>query len=521
VETKVEEIADLLQYLSDDERAEILDILVANTQVWAPLPGPQTKAYECEADVLFYGGAAGGGKSDLLLGLSLTRHSRSIIFRREAPQLTGLIDRLTEMIGNRDGFNGQDKIWRLPERISDKGQIEFGSCPHPGDETRYQGRPHDLKGFDEITHFTEAQFRFLCGWKRTTKKSQRCRVVCTGNPPTDSDGEWVTRYFSPWLDPDHPNPAKPGEIRYFAMVDGKEIERSSGEAFVHNGERIRPDSRTFIMSKVQDNPFLMSTGYEQTLQALPEPLRSQMLHGNFMVGTDDDPLQVIPTEWVKRAQERWTEDGNHRIPMDSMGVDVARGGRDQTIITRRHADWYDIPMAYPGKNTPDGPAVAALALVAVRDAAPIHVDGIGVGASVYDHLAGNGLQTIAVIGSEKSASHDRSGLLTFKNKRAELWWMFREALDPQHGSRIQLPPGSDVRADLCALRWKLTPQGILIESKEDLAKRIGRSPDIGDAIIYASIKTEKRRNQQQSGIPQHLLDRINEGVGGRLSPMSR
>lgn len=508
-----------MKYLTPDEREELAKLMLQNTKVWVPLPGPQTLAANCTADILFYGGAAGGGKSDLLLGLAATEHDRSIIFRREGPQLTGLIDRLTEIVGNRDGYNGQDKIWRLPKAIS-KGQIEFGSCPNVGDETKYQGRPHDLKGFDEITHFTEAQFRFLGGWLRTTKRGQRCRILCTGNPPTDSDGEWVNRFFAPWLDDEHPNPAKSGEVRYFAMIDGVETETKTGDPFAHKGEVITPRSRCFILSKVEDNPFLMETGYRETLQALPEPLRSQMLHGNFKAGTDDHPMQVIPTEWVKAAQARWTEDGNHRIPMDSMGVDVARGGKDDTDIVCRHGHWYAIPLKYPGSSTPNGPAVAALVLVSRRNAAPVHVDAIGVGASVYDFLDTNGIQTVAVIGSEAGTGSDRSGLLRFKNKRAENWWKFREALDPEHDSRIALPPGGNVRADLCAPRWSLTPQGIKIESKDEIKVRIGRSPDTGDAIIYASINTQKRKLTEHEGISKELLARIQHNNGGGPSPMS-
>lgn len=80
--------------------------------------------------------------TDLILGLSLTAHKKSIIFRRNGTELTGILDRLHgEILGNKDGFNGKDNIQRLP-----KGrQIEFGACPNVGDERKYQGRPHDLK----------------------------------------------------------------------------------------------------------------------------------------------------------------------------------------------------------------------------------------------------------------------------------------------------------------------------------------------------------------------------------------
>jgi hypothetical protein len=459
------------------------------------------EAYLSEADVLFYGGSAGGGKTDLEIGLALTQHQRSIIFRREAKQLQGIFDRLTDILGSRDGFNGHDGIWRLPGR-----QIEFGSCKDAGSETAYQGRPHDLKCFDEITLFLEKQFRFLNAWLRTTKLGQRCRVVCTGNPPTDSDGEWVVRYWAPWLDPAHPKPAKPGELRWFAVdPDGNDIEVPDGRPFFWNKGEIsyditpevfeedieNPHSRTFIPSRVTDNVFLMETGYRATLQALPEPLRSQMLHGDFMAGRGDDPWQVIPTEWVRAAQARW-QAREQRGPMDAVGVDVARGGRDKTIIARRHGNWYDELITFPGTLTPDGPTVAGQALMAVRNGAPIHVDVIGVGASVYDFLNEASVQVVAMNASEASHEADKTGTLPFFNKRAEWWWRFREALDPTSDSALALPPDDELRADLTAPRWKYSTSGIQVESKLDIVKRIQRSPDRGDAVIYAHQTTIKR-----------------------------
>ncbi len=491
-------IAELLSFLPPEDQAEIDSILAAEQDVWVPLPGPQTEAYESLADIVYFGGSAGGSKTDLLIGMSLTHHRRSIIFRREGTQLLAIIDRMTEILGGRTGYNGQDHVWRLPHLGR---QVELGACKDLGDEQKYQGRAHDLKGFDEITHFLELQFRFLCGWLRSVVKGQRCRIMCTGNPPTNQDGQWVIKFWGPWLDDKHPNPAKPGELRWYTTIDGEDHECPNGEPFLHEGEMVQPLSRTFIPSRLTDNPFLMATGYEAMLQAMPEPLRSQMLNGDFRAGTEDSEWQVVPTAWVDAAMARWRPDGGQGKPMDSIGVDVARGGKDKTVLALRHGTWYAPLKRFPGAETPDGGATAGLIVVHRRDAAPVHVDVVNVGGSVVDHLNSNDVQCVPVNGAETKGLEGKTdkmtGRLKFRNMRAYLWWRFRESLDPKIGDNIALPPDSQLRADLCAPMWKLTPGGILVEPKEDgpdgpgIKRRLGRSPDDGDAVVNASICTVK------------------------------
>lgn len=459
---------------------------------WNPLSGPQTMALHSKADILFFGGAAGGGKSDLLLGCALTQHIRSIVFRREYPQLKGLEDRAREIVGDRGQYNGTDKIWRL----SRGRQLEFGAVQNLGDEQRYQGRPHDLKGFDEITHFQEAQFRFLAGWLRTTVPGQRCRIICTGNPPVSAEGDWVIRFWGPWIDPHHPNPAAPGELRWYTTIDGEDREVESGEPFMHNGELLVPKSRTFIPARVEDNPYLLDSGYRATLQSLPEPLRSKMLYGDFSAGREDDPWQVIPTAWVTLAQERWRQRGKPELPMTALGVDVARGGQDSTVLTPRHGNWFGEQKVYAGSFTPDGPSVAGLVISILSGSPAINVDVIGVGTSVYDNLKQRGLNAVPMNGSEKSEETDKTGQLNFRNKRAEWWWKMREALDPHDGDDLALPPDRGLLADLCAPRWKVSAQGIQVEAKEDIIKRIGRSPDKGDSAVYALAMIRKPRPAQ-------------------------
>lgn len=525
--TAIADIKKLLAHASPEELAEIDKLLAADP--WSPLPGPQMMAYDSEADITGYGGAAGGGKTDLLAGLVLTRHKRALIVRREKAQTEGVVQRLEEIIGNKDGFNSQKAIWKLDSDTL----VEFAGLDNPGDERRWQGRPHDLKAFDEATEMREAQVRFVMGWTRSSDPSVRPRVVMTFNPPTTAEGRWVIKFFAPWLDRKHPNPAKPGELRWFTTKgDDQDFEVPDGRTFVfgedgeliydfdpdeHPEEKIIvPKSRTFIPARLTDNPYYMETGYMSTLQSLPEPLRSQMLNGDFMAGVEDNVWQVIPTRWVEIAQARWKA-LDVKPEMTSIGVDVARGGKDSTVIARRHGWWFDELQCHQGEDTDNGPKVMALTLAAQRDQAPIHLDVIGVGASPYDYLVGAKAQVYGVNVGAGSVGTDKTGRLTFKNLRSELWWKMRELLDPGANNGIALPPDPALLADLCAPLWKPQGKEIKVESREEIIRRIGRSPDRASAVILCAIDTPKWSTMQAAGHSARDYDPYREMAGVQQS----
>lgn len=384
--------------------------------------------------------------------------------------------------------------------------------------------------YDEATQMRESDVRYTLTWNRTDIKGQRVRAVLAFNPPTTPEGRWVIKFFRPWLDKQHPNPAKDGELRWFATVgDEQDYELAGPQPFIikyANGQPkpwysfnpadhrpediIRPKSRTFIHALVTDNPYYMATDYISQLQSLPEPLRSQMLKGDFAAGVTDAERQVIPTKWIDAAMARWEEraalyrsGAAKKGPLDSLGVDVARGGNmgstqgatghDEMVISPRYGTFFDELIAHKGIAIDDGSKAAALVIGELKDSAPVHVDVIGVGTSVVDFLTVNNVHTIPVNGAAGPLGVASGHVpLRFANRRAELHWRMREALDPSNPEPIALPPDPMLATDLAAPSYFLGRSGIQIEAKDDIKKKIGRSPDRGDAVINALIMTPKR-----------------------------
>lgn len=500
-----------LASLGPAEKAELDKLLAPELKArWLPEPRnePQLQAYYSEADLLLYGGAAGGGKTDLLCGTALNNHQNSVIFRKQSTDLRGIEERLLELAG-RDGWNGTLKTLRTDGKL-----IELGHLDKPGSEESWRGRPHDFIGFDEGAQLSKHKVRFVLGWLRSAKADQRRRAIIGSNPPTGGEGEWLIEWFGPWLDPKFSKPAKQGEVRWAVTApdrDGSTVWLPENAPIVFTGgtdwrfakddeiaqgneDVVHPRSRTFIQSLLRNNPYLANTGYRAQIQSLPEPLRSQLLNGDFVVGREDHEWQVIPTAWVRAAQDRWTP----RPPgaMTAIGVDVAQGGGDHTVLAPRHGPWYAPLVERPGILTPTGSHIAALVVEVRRDGAIIVMDmGGGYGGAAKQRLNDNKIDVLPFNASNESIEKTADRQLAFANKRSEVHWRFREALDPDQsgGSLIALPNDPQILGDLTAPRWKLTPRGIQIEPKEDLkkAERLGRSPDKGDAIVIAWSEGER------------------------------
>ena len=540
--------------LPDPEKKEALALADAEcaSMAFVPNPGPQTEAYYCLADEMFYGGAGGGGKTSLLCGLPLNEHHAIQLFRRESTQLRGVIEELTRIIGHTTGLNQQTGVWRFPGGKT----IELGGIKDENDKFKWQGRAADFKGFDEITHFTRSQYRFIIGWNRSTRPGQRCRVVATGNPPMDAQGAWVIEHWAPWLMQTHPDPAKPGDLRWPVRVSDKDQDReiffhTFEEAMAHletlkkpprdlNGNIIPPRSRTFIPASLEDNPDLMRSGYAAVVAGMPKEIRAAM-EGDFNSAMKDGEAQVIPTAWVMAAQARWKPDGNRDytdnpdgdpIAMSAMAFDPAGGGADEAVLAWRHGPWYAPMIAEASPNTADGSWSASLIAKHRRDGCPVVVDagggkGHGFGGTTIMRLKDNNVEVRTFNGALPSLRKTRDGTLRFANKRAEAYWVMREELDPDQpgGAVLALPPDPELLADLTAARFTVTARGILIGEKDDVRDLIGRSPGKGDAVVMClsegNIAIQKLKARRASGGLAQQADLGGRRLHGQKSRQNR
>ncbi len=239
------------------------------------------------------------------------------------------------------------------------------------------------------------------------------------------------------------------------------------------------------------------------------PIYQNRVEGQFAASDEDG---VIPLAWVEAANERWQawQDLGAPVPGGRLvvGCDIARFGSDRTALALRRGNYVIEVRVFAQADTMTTSGRISGLLTQPTDLAV--VDVIGLGSGVYDRLREQGKPVVAFASSNSSQARDRSRELGFVNRRAEAWWRLRELLDPAYGATLALPPDDQLIGDLCAPRWSISSSGkIAIEAKDDVRKRLGRSPDIGDAVVMAlSVDSYAATGPLPSAVPW--------GAGGKV-----
>jgi predicted phage terminase large subunit-like protein len=336
-----------------------------------PQEGPQTDFLSSEADIVIYGGAAGGGKTFGML-LDPLRHIESapnggaVYFRRTTPQIKnqgGLWDSAKELYHQIGGEAREspslDIVFPHPTDKKKTGfKITFSHLQHEKDKLNYQGAQIPVIYFDELTHFTRTQFMYLVGRNRSTCGIKPyLRASC--NPDKTS---WVRQFIDWWIaDDGYADLERSGKIRWLCVYEDKDYwfdtkeEALSHFGYDENGDpSIPPLSVTFILSRLKDNKILMEKdpGYKAKLMSLSKVERERLLGDGERGGNWDivpaagmffkrhyfqevehcPPLSKIVRCWDRAATE-WNEgDSESKKPDATAGVKMGKTTDGQIII---------------------------------------------------------------------------------------------------------------------------------------------------------------------------------------------
>ena len=275
--------------------------------IFEPNEGPQTDFLASPERDVFYGGAAGGGKSyaliaDLLRYCDNSNH-RALVIRRTLDELTELINKSREFYPKAFPgavFKEAKSMWQFPSGAT----AWFSYLDKDKDVSRYQGQSFTWIGIDEITHYpTPYVWEYLRSRLRTTDPKINVYMRCTGNPGSVG-GWWVKKMY---IDPCEPN--KP-----FAATDIETEQRLVWPDSAPPDKAGKPlFLRKFIPARLTDNPYLMQNGeYEAMLRSLPEVERRRLLEGDWdvaegaafpefsrLVHVCDAATTQIPTNWIR------------------------------------------------------------------------------------------------------------------------------------------------------------------------------------------------------------------------------
>jgi predicted phage terminase large subunit-like protein len=224
---------------------------------------------------VFFGGAAGGGKSDALLMAALQYVDvpgyAAILFRKTYADLAlegALMDRAREWLAPTDArWSDRDHRWTFPSGAT----LSFGYIEHAGDEERYASAEFQLIGFDELTQFSERQYRFMFS---------RLRRTVNVDVPLRMRGA--------------SNPLGPGK----AWVH---------QRFVLPGAR---PGRLFISSRLEDNPYLDQAEYEANLALLGAVEFRQLRWGDWDVKPEG---RMFKRAWFAEAARDEADGSAERV----------------------------------------------------------------------------------------------------------------------------------------------------------------------------------------------------------------
>lgn len=361
------------------------------------------------------------------------------------------------------------------------------------------GDPDKLQGFhaasgdiliiiDEAAGVNEDAFEAIEGMMT----SEKARMLMIGNPTSDSGSFRASHHSWTYANKIH--------ISVFDTPN-----------FVENGIKNVDDLKEAKLDKVDIvSPYLVSPRWAQEkidTWGIDSPMFQARVLGNFPSQSVNTiiPLNYIELAYEKERIEKLKKKGG---PL-RLGVDPARFGNDETVITPRYGGYIPKQEIHSKEDT----QATAGRVLQYRSPRPVFIgiDVDGLGGGVYDKLHDEKIDGIAEIYNNGKALPDATGL-TFANLASQLWWRARELFI---AGELAIPKDDKLIMQLSTRRYKFTGRGLTVESKDDWKARFkGKSPDRADSLIYslADILSTEREARASTGrdTSSKIKDRMRE-----------
>lgn len=231
-----------------------------------------------------YGGAAGGGKSEALLlwlaeGIGISNYS-GIIFRRTEDDLKNsndsLISKAMRMYGPLGAvMTDSGKRWRFPS----SAMIELAGLHQESSVMKHQGPSYHRVAFDELTHFSQAQYEFLVLTRIRSAPGFPIRLGArSASNPGGPGHAWVKERFI--------------TKEALEALAGLSSEETCPPGLVFE----TPKGHAFVPARLADNPYIDRDEYRARMSDVTDPvMRERMLNGDWSIM----PNCLIKPEWLR------------------------------------------------------------------------------------------------------------------------------------------------------------------------------------------------------------------------------
>ena len=270
----------------------------------------QQNVMDADANIVGMGGGFCIGMTTAAHVIAYRKHKKSILFSSDWQRSMG---------SGRELFGADEATWignprRCWEFNGRSGRLQLGKISGMDDSNKYRGGEWDGMFFDDIEGMLYKEMLNVMAWNRSSNATLQAQTYIMFHPPCSEGSLWIYNMFAPWIEREHPNPARDGEKRWMIFHEGSCIEvetqlpiefpkiyKQHGSAKIWTNETTtcQPVSITFYKGGYEE--IQADEEIQNSVRGLPAPLSQQLLYGDFEIGRN---TQEIPEAAQRRHDTR-------------------------------------------------------------------------------------------------------------------------------------------------------------------------------------------------------------------------